>query len=508
VSRAVKGEHEARRTPGTEVARFDAAGGELPATPAAGPAELPATPAAGPAEPTLRASGSAAVLLGIVSAVNLLGNVIFHTIVARHTDVKVYGAIAVLLSFGAAASVLGSGVQFAVARRVARPGASVEAEMRAGLRSCAVPLLATAVACAAAEPLAHYLHLATAGAVLLSVGYVAATILAAVPSGVLVGTSRYKTLAAVAMIGIVTRILLVLPFRWGGNSETLALATSMTGTLLVAALSTGIVWIGATRSRPRSSQLAPREFAPAESAPTEIAPTEIAPTEIAPTEIAPTEIADDVPHELAVISSAKGGDTRTEGAAGAALGGLLWMSWFLAIVFARHYLPARAAGQFSVAHVAASGILFLTSAVSTAFFPALVRTQGRRAVLVGLLATIGTALAAAAGLTGLGRLLLGLLYGQAFPPGWALFLALSASASLVSVATYVLWASRARQRHTSALWVAVVVAVVLELVLALLAHGSSYLLAVEPGISAVVAAVAAAVAVSLKSEPAGVPVSP
>ena len=127
---------------------------------------------------------------------------------------------------------------------------------------------------------------------------------------------------------------------------------------------------------------------------------------------------------------------RHEATYNALLGAGLWVAWILPVVQARHFLSHDAAGRFGAAAFLATGILFLISPLTTAFYPTIVRTRQVRPIVVGLLATLGLAGACAVGMTAFGSIIERKAYGPGFVVSWQCFFGLGLSVALVAVATY------------------------------------------------------------------------
>ncbi len=57
----------------------------------------------------------------------------------------------------------------------------------------------------------------------------------------------------------------------------------------------------------------------------------------------------------------------------------MWGAWSLPLLFARHYLPTSQSGAFAAAQLIVSTTLLVTSALATAYYPAIVRYPSRAA---------------------------------------------------------------------------------------------------------------------------------
>jgi biofilm PGA synthesis N-glycosyltransferase PgaC len=386
---------------------------------------------------------NAAVLLGLAAIFNLVGNVAFHVLAARKTNVSTYGLIATLLSLGFLASSIGAGLQYAVARHAAAPGRDPRGVLGRSLWSCLPILGAVGAATLLGSSVSGYLH-ATPKAIDATLLYFAVTIVSAIPVGVLMAQRRFGVLAATTFVGSGFRFLLALVMGLHSDPSVVALMTSCYATLLAATLNTGAVVL-----RRRSGTLAQYRHEPR-------------------------------------------GAVRAEGSRLAVLGACLWATWLLPISFARHFLSRAQAGHFSVGHLAGSSLLYLASPIATAYFPTIMKSKNRNAVVTGLLATAAVGLAGAVGLGLVGPLVFSGLFGVAFPPSHLLFLALGVSAAACSIGSYLLWTSRARQSIPRYIPIGVITALVVEILLGIEGPHAPYFLALSPVFALSVGALASA----------------
>ncbi len=404
-----------------------------------------------------------ATLLGLAAGFNLVGNLVFHTLVARRSSVPSYGVTSLFLSFGVLAGVLSSGFQYATARQVVRGTTTMGAEF-----AKVVPWLALVVPfgafVVAYPPIGGFVHVDDPTALALAVAYLAITVGQAVPLGMLNGGRRFGALTVCVFIGVTVRVVLF-PLLVGGHQTTVtALVSSDVSTLVATAVAVGFVL-----RRPPSRSAGSLQGQVPGPAP-----------------------------------RARGrGAGSTEGPVGAVLGAGLWGSWILSLVFARHYLTPHEAGIFSVSHVAAGAILFLAAPIVTAYMPSVAGSATSvRPVVVGLLLTASVAVVSVAGLVALGRPVVAALYGSRYPPPLPLLAAQGLAASVVACTTFLLWAARSQQVrllvHRRAFVVGVPLALALEVLAGDLWHGSAVALALGPG-----AAVAVGVAVGALVEARG-----
>ncbi len=384
----------------------------------------------------LRDTAKAAGILTAAGLVTGLSNFAFNVVVARIGGPNRYGAIGTLLSLLTVLSFLAIAAQFAVARISAVTVTPNGVILARTLRSYA-PWLAMVVPVAALVPLAsQFLHVGSDAPAALAVATLVATIVAAVPTGILLGRRRFKLVAILLIANALARLLMgaLLPSILDPASAALVaslLATSAQGVVAV---------ILVLRS---SSQ----DVSPA------------------------TE-------QTAFTRESRG--LRSETLAGAAGSMALWAVWSVPLFAARHALSGVDSGQFVAAQVVASSILFATAPVTAAFFPGLARRHEGSAVAAGIAAIVVLALAATAGLVAFGPFLMAHLYGAQFLPSRELLMALGLSATVVAAATFLLWAARAIQKRRAQITVIALAALVIEIPLSALLHPTSWALALAP----------------------------
>jgi O-antigen/teichoic acid export membrane protein len=395
------------------------------------------------------ASRRATVLIFGVTLLNALGNVVFHSLVARHAGTAGYGTVATLLSFGTVSLVVASGVQYAVARRTAQPGATAHGELARGSRALGPWLALSVLLALGAGPAASYLHLKQDDAVVYAIAYFAANIVQAVPLGVLIGQRRFRAWALVVIVAVAVRLVLLAALGSNGSSDAGAIVASALATVLSAAFGAGwILLIARWHAVGRGKR--------------------------------------------AVVAVAEGvqdvGALAKEGIGGAILGAGLWVVWVLPLIFARHYLAPGAAGRFGAAQFLASGILFLVGAVTTAFFPSVAQHRSGRSVSAGAALAGGLSVLCVGGLVLLGPAVLRHLYGRSFSVTSGLMLVLGLSVTTVALSTFGLWISRALRPTIVVPAVLLAVALLVESLAGLWWHGDPVALAAGPAVAMGVAA--------------------
>lgn len=366
---------------------------------------------------------------------------------ARKGSVSSYGVTSLFLAFGVLAGVLGSGFQYATARRVAHQNATQSSEFGRVAPWLALMVPITLLV-ALVRPIGEFVHVSNLPAVLLWGAYIFLTIAQAVPLGMLTGTRYFRTLTVLVFFGVAVRLAFFPLLTSGHQTTESALLASVLSTAAATVLAVVVVWRfrGGLRSDP------PEGIITGTPAPS------------------------------------------SEGMVGALLGAALWGTWILGLVFARHYLSANAAGIFSVGHTAAGGILFLTAAVANAYIPAVLRNpRSLRPVVNGLLLTVAISVVSTLGLVVLGPTIFTHIYGPRYLLSRTLFLALGLSVSLVSCATFVLWAARAQtMRHVigqRTLYLIMPVGLVMEVALGVFWHSSALAIAMGPGVAVTVGVV-------------------
>ena len=337
-------------------------------------------------------------LLTLAAGINAAGSFLFHIFVAHGGGTSPYGAADALLSFSFLASIIASGVQYAVARGVASGTTPRSTALRSGLRATTPWLAGCGVALLAAPAIGRYLHVSDSRAVAGAIGLCVALLVYAIPSGIMVGERRFGVFALLTVCGVAIRLVLGATFGFDVNTASNAVWASSLSVGIVCIL--GLIWARAGSSGARTA-----------------------------------------PKDLSAERH-----LRHEATYNALLGAGLWVAWILPVFQARHFLSREAAGRFGAAAFLATGILFLISPLTTAFYPTIVRTRRVRPIVVGLLATLGLAAVCAIVLTAFGSTIERQAYGRGFVVSWQCFFALGCSVALVAVATYGLWVTRGLQR--------------------------------------------------------------
>lgn len=383
----------------------------------------------------LRRAVSAAALLTGVTAVNSVGNLLVHVLVARASGVDNYGAVGTLLSLGIIASTVAAGIQYAVTRRSSLSPAPSASLLLDGYIAASPWLVILALTAVFSPIVASFLHLLTPVAVLLALAYCGALIMYAVAAGVLIGRRRIQLFAILTASTTALRLAFGFLLGWGSTDGVGPLASSA---LAVATATLVAVVLGVRIPIPAG----------------------------------------------VVASSMKSIQTRVglaaEGATGAILSSLLWASWTVPLLFARHFLSAGPAGDFASAQLILGSILFLTAGLATGFYPTIVRSQRVRFAVIGLAATIVVAALAALAAVLIGPLFLKNVYGRGFIVSPSLFLALGLSVTTVAGATYALWMLQALHRCVTAFAAGVTAALVVEIVLGQMWHGTPVALGLGP----------------------------
>jgi len=397
-----------------------------------------------------RHAARAAGLLAATGFVTGLSNFAFNVVVARTGGVGAFGGTAALLSLVTIAGFVASGVQYAMARRAATWDGAPRALLRTSLPLMWPWMLCVVAACASVRQLAAYLGVDTAPALLVIALFVA-VLAAALPGGVLIGRRRFGLIAGLSLVGVAIRLCggALLTRRMDATAGAL-LASFVPAALSVAVFLVFALRIGSTR------------------------------------------------HAEARSAGEMSAGFTTESFTGALISAALWALWVMPMVFARHLLSAQASGRFAAAQVLASGVLFVTAPVATAFYPTVARHREWRAVLVGASATAGLAGAASLGMAVLGPSLMGGVYGAGFAVSGRILLELGLSAATVSLATYAVWISRAMRSHAVPVAAAVGIAALVQVLVGVALPGNLEVLAALPCISLVLAALCVAPAAAMR----------
>jgi len=409
--------------------------------------EAPATNGASETRHAARAAG----LLAATGFVTGVSNFAFNVLVARSGGVDSFGGTAALLSLVTIAGFIASGVQYAMARRAATWDGAPRHLIAASVRLMWPWAVCVLAACASVRQLAGYLGVSTTPTLLVIALFVA-VLAAALPGGVLIGRRRFGLIAGLSLVGVAVRLA-------GGALLTRSMDAT-TGALLASflpsALSVVVFLVFALRIAAMQRTVETRS-----------------------------------------AGEMSQGFT-SESFTGALSSAALWALWVLPLVFARHLLGDTVNGRFAAAQVLASGVLFVTAPVATAFYPTVARHRQWRTVLVGAAATLGLAGTASIGMAVLGPALMAHVYGAGFAVSGRLLFELGLSAATVSLATYAVWTSRAMRHRTGPVVAAVAVAATVELLAGVALTVNVEVLAALPCISLVIGGAAAVLAGSLR----------
>jgi O-antigen/teichoic acid export membrane protein len=159
-----------------------------------------------------------------------------------------------------------------------------------------------------------------------------------------------------------------------------------------------------------------------------------------------------------------------------------------------------AAGRFAAAQLLCGGVLLLTGAVATAFFPVIASraTHRRQLVVSGLAATTGLVALGVVALVVAGPAVIRALYGAGFDSDRLVLTNLGLSVAVVGIATYAMWAVRAVHVDSLAVVGAVGLAVMLELGFGMAAHHTMTVLALAPAVCILAASGVAGAALWLR----------
>ncbi|MGH7639519.1 MAG: lipopolysaccharide biosynthesis protein [Candidatus Dormibacteria bacterium] len=355
-------------------------------------------------EDTRGAIGAGGLLMG-AGLIGGVGNLGFNVLVAHGGGVASYGAIASLLTIATVAGFFATGSQYAVAHLAAVAFPGRRGLLGVAFRAVSPWLILSLALLAGAVPLSSYLHLASVWPVMLAAVLLAATILGAAPTGLLVGGSRFRVVAVIAVSATGARLVLGAWLGRGSDTVAGALLASLVPVVLAALAGVLVVKL----SRPARARPAP-------------------------------------PEAVAEPLSPRQSGLVARGAIGALIAGASWGIWTLPVLAARHLLSVDEAGVFAGAQLLAGSIIYVTAPLVTAFYPTLARGRDRQTVWVGLLATAAIAALGVLGLGLIGPWLVPILYGPQFHPGSELLFDLGASAAVTTVAGFACWAGVARSR--------------------------------------------------------------
>jgi glycosyltransferase involved in cell wall biosynthesis/O-antigen/teichoic acid export membrane protein len=296
---------------------------------------------------------------------------VFHVVVSRLLGPASYGTLASLLAVVLVLSVPFGVLQTVLAQRAAVVGADEGAELVSGALKSLIPiaLFLGAIVALAAPGLAVFLHSGVAPALLLA-PYVAISILASAPQGVLQGQLRFGALGAVMVGGVAIRLAL-------GIGSVVA-GAGVFGAVLATAVAPVVPLVGGLlllRVRREPRRRARRALEPLRG--------------------------DFVPAFLSLTG--------------------FWLLAEIDIALARHYLPHETAGFYSSAGLLARALLFLPAGVSLVAFPRFVAARERgedeaRWLHLSLVATVGLCAAALPILVFLRHFLVELAFGTRYQP--------------------------------------------------------------------------------------------
>jgi O-antigen/teichoic acid export membrane protein len=394
------------------------------------------------------AAARAGILLSVAGVAAAGGNLIFNILIARLGGAANYGAIGVLLSSATIAGFLATGIQYSVGRITSSRDGRARECLAPSVRAVAPWIAAVGVCAVVAEPARSYLRLTSSAPIYLSLVLFACILANAVPIGLLIGARRFKLVGIAAVLVVLIRIPAGVLLARVMSATDAALIASIGGILIVSAVALFLALStrGAHRTLP-----SPREQ--------------------------PVEL----PFE---------GGITLESAVGALCAAGLWMVWTLPVIFAQHSFAGSTAGTFAAAQLLASGVLFLTAPLATAFFPSIVRMGRRDVILAGLAMTLVVGVVGGAIIAALGPIVLRRFYGVDFVASSTLFAVLCSSATCVAVATYWLWTARARRHSAVRTGAVIAIAVICEVLVSALVSRSVMLLAAGPAFAMVLAATA------------------
>jgi O-antigen/teichoic acid export membrane protein len=400
---------------------------------------------------TRRAVRAGGLLMG-AGVVAGVGNLVFNVVIARGGGAASYGVIGALLMLATIAGFLATGSLYAVAHLAAVGTPNRRGLMLPAFRGVAPWLVVSLVLVVGAVPLASYWHLASVAPVLLAAALLAVIVLGAAPTGLLVGFSRFR---AVAGIGVGTTFLRLVLGAWLGRGPatvTGALVASVVPVALGALVGVVLVWRAGRALQPVESEVARG------------------------------------------VSATAGAGLVVRGAIGALIAGGLWAAWTLPVLVARHLLDPTRAGEFAAAELLASGVIYATTPLVTAFYPTLARGGDRQAVVVGLLATASLAGLGVIGLAVVGPALMPRLYGSAFHPPASLLAGLGTSAAVITIAGFICWAAVARRRPMGSVMVWLGVGMLTDVLLCMAWAHSAIQLGFSPAIALSIGGLVAGVA--------------
>jgi O-antigen/teichoic acid export membrane protein len=372
------------------------------------------------AGPEVYGAAKAAGLLTVAGLATGLSNLIFNVVAARASGAERYGGIGTLLALISVASYLGIATTYAVARRTAIHELDPRFILRGAARTmvpwfaCLLPVLI------AIGPISDFLQLPSALPTGLAVCTVLVMLVGSLANGILVGCRRFRLVAALNIGAAVTRVLLGLVLPGIFDATDAALVATLIPIALVCV--TAILLVLRIGAFERTATAMPT---------------------------------------AAARENASRGLPR-ESIAGAFGAMALWAVWAAPLVGARHGLSTADSGRFAAAQVLASAVLYVVAPVTVAFFPTISKHRDSKALMIGMLLSGLLAVTGATALALFGPLFMTTVYGAQFATTRGLFLELGLSAMCVAVATFALWALRARHGRAFGVTVIAVVALALE----------------------------------------------
>ncbi len=365
----------------------------------------------------LRQAAGAGLKLVLAGGLAGILNFLFNVVLARNGGAANYGEIGPLLAIITLVGLAASGVQYGIARMASISSRPPRTMLAPAFRVVLPWLACTVLLTVLAWPLGDFLRLsspllAVAAAAVASVGVAGAAV-----GGLLVGFRRFNVVAILAVGPAALRLAFGVLAGKGSTVVVTSLAASSLAT--GASFLGGLVFLLFFAGPPEPGKTA----------------------------------------DLRSTGQRAGHDSLT----GALIASSLWATWTIPVLFARHSLPPRSAGDFAADQLVAGALIWGTAPIVTAFYPTIVRHRRRAAVVFGQAATSLVALSGGCLLTILGPLLLRHLYGSGFSQARSLLLALALSATVIASATFAAWAALAAGQHLGALMAALVLALGLEL---------------------------------------------
>jgi O-antigen/teichoic acid export membrane protein len=395
------------------------------------------------------------VTLGLAN----LGTLAFHLAMSRLLDRASYGPLIALIGVLMVVVVPLTAAQTAVTGEVAmrRATAGEVTSIRSSTEHFALIGVAGAAVVLAVAPLARgFLHIGSVMPIVV-LGLVLIPALAALaPKGLLLGQGRFRAVSAAVVAGVVTRLTAGIVLTMAGLGLTGAVAATVAAESVAC-----VVLLGAARG-----SLVDR----------------------------PEKLHVDISGVVGSIAAFTG----------------FWLLMAIGTVLAQHYLPRAAAGSYSAAATAASGALFLPSALCLVAFPTFAATVGRgevaRGALLQALGVVGVVGgAAAAVLVVFPNQAVTLLFGSSYRGPAATIRALAVASALAGLVGVLLhFHLAARSRATLLAWPGVLAAVAAIAIW----HRSPQQLAgaMVATTAAVCAAMLVAVRRSWRAEPGSLPV--